>query len=130
MPKTTLYNSKEETDRSLFDLFRRDVYAQTPCLVTGTLGLWDGRHTVRGVEPTLARALCTCMGEGDVTVEEDGRGNLTVTARHHDGVNTFEIRLLTEKGVRSYAAHGNTPTLTKPGYTSPVHLSRFMEEEE
>lgn len=128
MPKTVLYN--EETDFGLFDLLPVEAREKCPCLITGTLGLWNGRHAVQAVEQTIARALSRCMGNGDsVTVEEDGRGNLSVISRHHDGTNTFIIRLLTDKGVRSYAARGNTSTMLKPGYTSPVYLSRLMQEE-
>ena len=64
-----------------------------PCIITGTLGLWDGRHEVIPVEmETLEAAVKRCIGESTETAEgflEDGV--FTVKARHHDGTNVFTI---------------------------------------
>lgn len=65
-----------------------------PCVITGTLGLWDGRHTIFPTECNeLAEAIRKCCencNEFQVSIED---GVVYVEASHHDGVNKFEIRL-------------------------------------
>lgn len=130
MPKgAIIYDSEEETDFSLLDILPEDIYApDRPCLITGTLDLWNGSYRVRAVESTLARALARCTRDDGLFVVVEEEGDLHVILQHHDGSNHFLIRFLAGKGQRSYAARGCTSTLEKPGYTSRVHLSKMMEE--
>lgn len=130
MPKgVIIYDSDVEQTEVCFDILPGAIYApDRPCLITGTLDLWNGLHRVRAVESTLARALSRCTRDNGLFVVVEEKGNLHVILQHHDGSNHFQIRYLTGKGQRSYAARGCTSTLEKPGYTSPVRLSKMIEE--
>lgn len=82
-----------------------------PCIVTGSLGLWDGRHEIRAKRfESVYDAVMACMGDFDNTTVaryEDGR--IGVTVSHHDGRNCFEIVALSKKGIEkvgeNYAKH-------------------------
>lgn len=72
----------------------------TPVLITGTLGLWDGSHTIYPqCMDNVYSAIQRCWGNGiqdmDVTFED---GVFYVNAYHHDGTNCFEIHKLSKKG--------------------------------
>lgn len=68
--------------------------------VTGILGLWDGKHTIRPkVYDNLREALADCWEDLNI-IAEDGYGNLIVSAYHHDGQNKFIIKKVTDKGLR------------------------------
>ena len=73
-----------------------------PVVVTGVLGLWDGKHTIEPkVFSNLNDALAAC-GEDcdDFKIWEDGYGNLLYEGYHHDGHNHFCIKRKTSKGLR------------------------------
>ena len=73
-----------------------------PCLISGTLGLWDGRHDIQPVKcVNLAKAIKKCFGSCDDYEVEFSYGVIYVTSYHHDGVNTFEIKLLSTRGVNA-----------------------------
>ena len=60
--------------------------------ITGTLGLWDGRHEISPVErESVYDAIMACAdGCADIEVEwEDGV--ITVYGHHHDGTNVLKI---------------------------------------
>lgn len=70
-------------------------------VITGSLGLWDGRHEVYCDEifSSLTDAINkTINGDCYVTVKEGKYGKLMVDIAHHDGTNHFEIKELTSKG--------------------------------
>lgn len=74
--------------------------------ITGSLGLWDGRHEIIPVVvKTLEAAINKCYGNdstNDYTVEEDQYGKLHITYSHHDGNNYFVVMKLdpNEKNIR------------------------------
>ena len=82
-----------------------------PVLVTGSLGLWDGRHEITAkVFPTVYDAIQAMLGRDIRDIEakfEDGAIN--VWAYHHDGCNSFTINALSAKGQRKaqYNFNGN-----------------------
>jgi len=73
------------------------------CMITGNLGLWNGRPTII---PVLCdnplEAIKKCINERGIddweVKTEDG--HIEVLAHHHDGTNCFEIHLLSKKGER------------------------------
>lgn len=96
-----------------------------PLIITGSLGLWDGRHTIQpmiiesegygrkfttcdytGYElPSIKKAVeKACSGRSvedfDVTYED---GVIYVNCYHHDGTNRFEIHKLSKKGIECAA---------------------------
>lgn len=69
-------------------------------VIQGELGLWDGKHQIRPERcANLYVAIQKCLQDYNV-IAEDGYGNLIVCAHHHDGVNRFVIKKVTDKGVR------------------------------
>lgn len=71
--------------------------------VEANLGLWDGRrqgHTYR----IGFSAITCCIGNDScsaVEIYETARGTLKVDYHHHDGVNHFIIKEITNKGLKS-----------------------------
>lgn len=85
-------------------------------VVTGSLGLWDGKHEVH---PTfvdgLLKAIDYCSrGSEDMKAELDIKaGVINVYGYHHDGTNCFEIRMLNKNGLKwkeSAERRGEDPT--------------------
>lgn len=77
--------------------------ANEPCVITGTLGLWNGNKTVLPVRcETLFAAIKRCFGQSIdniVAIWEDGE--VHVTAYHHDGENHFTINRLSKRGLQA-----------------------------
>jgi len=100
------------------DNIRCSKALQGPWLITGTLGLWDGRHTICPViEPSLDKAIRRCS-EDDTKVEYD-RGAVYVSASHHDGTNVFVIRKLSGEAVRLVETEGEDALLGDSGAAIP-----------
>ena len=75
-------------------------FANTPCVITGSLGLWTGRHGIVPVKcDNLESAIRKCVNNMDYICIKQNCGHLEVTGIHHDGSNTFEIHLLNSKGI-------------------------------
>jgi hypothetical protein len=63
------------------------------CVVTGSLGLWDGRHTIQPVYDNLAKCITKCLNASDEIEIYEVDGELKIDAYHHDGINRFTINL-------------------------------------
>lgn len=69
--------------------------ADYPAIITGTLGLWDGKKEIVPVTcDSVARAIYRCINNDYQVIYEDENGDLFVEDYHHDGVNVFKISLL------------------------------------
>jgi hypothetical protein len=71
-------------------------------ILTGSLGLWDGRHEIAAhIFSNLWNAIMRCNGRdiNDLKVTLDSNGIINVYAYHHDGCNCFEIHALSKKGI-------------------------------
>lgn len=72
-------------------------------VITGKLGLWNGKHEILPIiEDSLCNAIKKCISGGSildykVTLDTE-TGVVSVSAHHHDGVNFFNIYLLTDEG--------------------------------
>jgi len=89
-------------------------------LITGTLGLWDGRHNIYPVFcHTLEGALRKCWGQCDDFRVDIQNGVITAYAYHHDGRNVFTIR-----GVSTSSM---APAQTEALYESGNGLSLYAE---
>lgn len=72
------------------------------CVITGTLGLWNGHPTIKPIVcNSLFEAIQICVNHMDYYIIEQVNGHLEVTGIHHDGRNCFEIHLLNDKGERA-----------------------------
>lgn len=74
-----------------------------PCMMTGTLSLWNGRpdlcpvkydSLLEGVKDILRRADCD---DWEIILTE---GYLELRGLHHDGTNVYELHLLSAKGLK------------------------------
>ena len=78
-------------------------YKDNKVIIFGRLGLWDGKREIEPVgNITLEKAIhkCTLSAEDcEITQEVDG---IHISSYHHDGVNTFVIKFLNQKGVETY----------------------------
>ena len=93
---------------TLWDIINEDLdlrfdnsYENKQYVVTGSLGLWDGRHYgyFEDVFDSLREAINKCWEDTeDIKIYEEN-GHLYVCGYHHDGRNYFEIRELTQKGI-------------------------------
>ncbi len=104
------YLNTEWTD--LLDNIKYSKYGNIPCVVVGTLGLWNGR---KDIYPTkcddLVSAINKCAGSASNVIVILNNGCIEVNAMHHDGTNCFEIHLLNKLGIDTMGAD-----LTKPCY--------------
>lgn len=82
-------------------------YAERNFIITGALGLWDGKH---GIKPVFKHGLCEaidkCISGSDIwdydVFLNDDEDYITVHAKHHDGTNVFEIHMLTREGAEAW----------------------------
>lgn len=92
------YSTTEYEDDDFWNSFKNAIEKEplyTRCVITGNLGLWNGRKTI---VPTLVdnlydavmKCLTDCMHYSLVIKNNV----LYVRGSHHDGTNSFEIRLV------------------------------------
>ena len=71
-----------------------------PCVVLGSLGLWNGNKSIVPVVcDNVSSAIDKCVNGCDYIEVRQVCGHIEVSAIHHDGTNTFEIHLLNGKGI-------------------------------
>lgn len=73
------------------------------CLIEGSCGLWYGRRTIVPVMcSSLTKAINKCWGNSndiEVTFQD---GVFFVNAYHHDGINAFTIKRLSNRGIERF----------------------------
>ena len=82
-------------------------YAERNFIITGSLGLWDGKHNIKPVfEHGLCATIDKCISGRDIwdfdVFLNDDEDYITVHAKHHDGTNVFEIHMLTREGAEAW----------------------------
>ena len=97
-------------------------------VITGELGLWNGRHEIIPVLADMAedpvkffgRFTRNCGGDCELEVGYDEDG-LFVTVRHHDGTNRFRVLEVTDAGKRYIERDGDeADILSDPKYTKKI----------
>ena len=87
------------------DLFANLSYsknADTPCVITGSLGLWYGRPSIEPLAcEDIESAIRKCVNNMDYVIVKQVNGHIEVKGMHHDGTNNFEIHILNDKGIRA-----------------------------
>lgn len=70
------------------------------CMITGTLGLWDGTHDIiPETSMDITRAINRCIGrDGELQSVVKKNYYFEVVVSHHDGTNTFKVYVLSAKG--------------------------------
>ena len=97
----------EENQRCVEDFFEnlRYVKFDTPVIITGSLGLWNGRKEIYPMvvestdKPSLYNAVQKCINGMDDFKVELSEGEIVVHGYHHDGTNIFTISKLSKKGI-------------------------------
>ena len=109
----------EETQRFAEDFFEnlRYVKFDTPVIITGSLGLWNGTKEIYPLvvessdycqlpsgkwgyrNPSLYNAVMKCINGMDGFKVELSEGEIIVHGYHHDGTNIFTISKLSKKGI-------------------------------
>ena len=75
------------------------VQANKPCLLTGSCGLWNGKHEIIPHKfSDVLSAIKNAYGSCDDLIVKQEDEIIKVKALHHDGNNCFEIVSLTEYG--------------------------------
>ena len=87
----------------LINEIENDKDSNVICVVTGTLGLWNGRHGIEPkVFPSLKDAINECVSNMDYVIVTEDEGEILVKAIHHDGNNNFIIHKLNKQGFIAY----------------------------
>lgn len=69
-------------------------------LVCGSVGRWDGRFAAGKI--VTGGKLWDCLDDCGYWEIWDEGGHLHIRGSHHDGTNSFEVKVLTEKGVEMW----------------------------
>ena len=112
----------EERSLDIDDFLTNLRYAkinEEPVLITGSLGLWNGRKEIYPMliesseyeqrkdgswkykNPAIMKAIQKCMNGMDDVKVEYANGEIVVHGYHHDGTNIFTIHKLSKKGKRT-----------------------------
>ena len=84
----------------LFLNIKHSKFGDTPCVITGRLGLWHGKPTIVPVPcDDIEVAIRKCVNNMDYIIVKQVNGHIEVDGIHHDGRNHFEIHLLNNKGL-------------------------------
>ena len=73
-------------------------------LLTGTLGLWDGKCKGGFIFKTFDE-FCKCLNDCCYIEITDNKGHLEIKCSHHDGTNHFEIKRISDFGWEWYNNH-------------------------
>lgn len=74
-------------------------------LLTGSCGLWTGRHAGGKVSSSLKDLITQAANGVDYFTITISGGVICFTGVHHDGCNNYEIRPLSAKGLKYVDAH-------------------------
>lgn len=92
------YETTAEEDEEFWDSFRKAIKKEplyTRCVILGTCGTWMGnRQIVPTLVDNLYDAVMKCLKDCDYYKLSMKDNVLHVKGTHHDGTNTFEIRLV------------------------------------
>lgn len=91
----------DETENDYYNMLDNIKYSKNNgrCIISGTLGLWWGRPTIKDVVcDSLVDAIKKCNQNDYIEVYETDEGYLEVHSIHHDGTNIFIIRPINKRG--------------------------------
>lgn len=98
-----VYESRDNDFDNFKDNMEYSKFKGQPCMITGSLGLWNGNPTIVPVLcDDIMDAIDKCLDnrfsfECEIVLND---GHIDVNIHHHDGTNCFEIWLLSKKGQR------------------------------
>lgn len=107
------FNDEEVNDEDIYDYmqnmkdiewedcsseFLKPYFDNNMVLFTGSLGLWNGRRSVHKVLKSYDDFTSIISDYDDVKLYSEN-GKTYINLLHHDGTNSFEIKLVNEKHV-------------------------------
>lgn len=93
----------EDEDFSMCKHYLEDVFGDSRVIVSGTAGTWQGKRECAKIFDNVLDALTACIKDCDyIRVKQLPRGLVEVESSHHDGTNSFYIKVVTEKGNNLY----------------------------
>jgi len=102
---TVLYETKQylsEDSSSVCQVELLNFFGtRNKVLFVGSIGRWNGNFDggdIGEFEDLYYKALKDC----DYVKVSDNNGHLYITGTHHDGTNSFEVKVLTDKGEEYY----------------------------
>ena len=94
-------------------------------IIVAKLGLWNGTFDGGKIVEGLANVIRECFEDYN-RLYVDGR-RLRISASHHDGTNTFEVKELTDKGV-DYASRHDYDTEPRELHAKLFSSSNYSRE--
>lgn len=105
--------------------FQHSKFVNKECIVTGTLRLWDGEHTiVPCVCNDVLSAIRQCASDNEIIIHQH-KNHIEVYSYHHDGINHYQIYLLNSKGLKAHHK-GSYADLTKPNYHRVLRINKLF----
>lgn len=125
-----LFDTEEVNDyREMFDTILKDFCEGKTFVLQGTVGTWQGKMLggfIFNSPDGFYRAIEKC----DDFAFYDDRGRLLIECDHHDGHNSYEVKELTEIGLKYLEEHEDcreTHTkLMEPPYGANPRLGDFI----
>ena len=103
-----IYNEMYELERMYWDDISYELKhffdKGTAWLLTGTLGLWNGKCRGGYIFNTFDE-FTKCLQDCDYIEIYDEKGHLYVNGTHHDGTNCYEIKSVSDFGYEWYNNH-------------------------
>lgn len=94
--------TREFEYEAFFDNIRYSPYSKCSFVILGTLGLWNGNKTIVPMKvDNLYSAIYKCIKSSNYFKVKQVNGHVEISASHHDGINTFQIYLLNDKGINT-----------------------------
>ena len=105
--------------------FKRSQLVNNECIVTGTLGLWNGRHNIIPcVCNDVLSAIQQCSNGNEFIIDQYEK-HIEIYSYHHDGVNHYKIHLLNSRGLKLHHK-GSYADLTKSCYHRVLKINKLF----
>ena len=112
----TIRDYEEEDWRNAIDTLK-DLCGDNKVIAYGSCGTWRGNFDASKMFDNIEKAIHTCVDDCDyIEIKVNAVGNIAVRATHHDGTNSFEIRVVTEKGENYFDKWNYSDTTTMTEY--------------
>ena len=100
VPDEMVFQSMHQDDEYMWDEFRwamEKLLNETPCLIVGTCGRWDGNYDAGSFIRTFSDLRRGLSHLDELKIYETN-GHLYIEGYHHDGRDFYEVKRLTTKG--------------------------------
>lgn len=134
-----IWNEETEIDATYWDAaksFLEEFFDGATWIISGVVERWDRNYPAGHVFREFTDAYYKATVDCDYVRIYEEAGHLYLTCSHHDGTNQFEIRKLTEKGIkylenyesgRNYNDHRNLKEVHEKLWKNYSVLPRFVK---